>query len=226
MLRLACVVDVHPEDHSVDLVMIEDNTRIAGVQVLTSSASGNTGVHDLPMPSRPAGADKWDISRATDRDILAVVASVGRNAVVIGFLFPQVSQMLFKDKNRRVSRHASDVYTSIDDAGNTEVYHPSGTYLRIGASPDHEDLSGKDGDGKWTISKNTSSAVHVRLRVANAGAVKATLSIDPNGNVSLTHTGNLTVSAGGNVSLSATGTMGLSSGGNMTLSAPRIDLNQ
>lgn len=217
MLRIGRVVEVHPEDHSVDLVMIDDGARIAGAQILSSSATGNTGTHDLPVVDRPAGADKWDVTTATDRDMIAVVATVGRTAVVLGFLYPQVSQMLFKDQNRRVNRHASDVYTTVDGKGNTEVYHPSGTYLRIGTSADHEDLTGKDVDGAWKITKNTDSAVSVRLRVANAGAVKATLTIDSSGNVSLEHTGNFSVNAAG--------TLSLTSGGNMTLSAPRIDLN-
>jgi hypothetical protein len=216
-LRLGRVVDVHPEDNSVDVVMIEDGTRIAGVQVLTSSATSNTGTHDMPTVERPTGADKWDMVKPTGRDMIAVVGSVGRSAVVVGFLFPQVSQMLFKDKDRRVTRHSSDVYSTVDGAGNTELYHPSGTYLRIGTSPDHEDLAGKDSDGGWSITKNTGAAVHVRLQVANGGAPKATLTIDPSGNVTLEHTGNLVVNAGG--------TMQLTSAGNMTLTAPRIDLN-
>lgn len=216
MLRIGRVVEVHPEDNSVDLVMIDDGSRVAGVQVLSNSATGNTGMHDLPSVDRPGG-DKWNITTPTDRDMIAVVGSVGRQAVVLGFLFPQVSQMLFAEKNRKVTRHASDVYTTVDDAGNTELYHPSGTYLRIGTSANHEDLTGKDSDGRWKISRNTDKAVSVRLRVANAGAVKATLTIDPNGNVSLTHTGNLSVNSGG--------TMNLTSAGAMTLVAPRIDFN-
>src|SRR3546814_4397963 len=44
----------------------------------------------------------------------------------------QVCQMLFKDLERRINRHASDVYSTIDADGNMEVYHPSGTYLQIG----------------------------------------------------------------------------------------------
>ena len=215
-LRIGRVVDVHPEDNSVDLVMIDDGSRVAGVQILSPTATGNTGTHDLPSVGRPGG-DKWNIATPTDRDMIAVVGSVGRQAVVLGFLFPQVCQMLFKDANRRVTRHASDVYTTVDGDGNTEVYHPSGTYLRIGTNPEHEDLTGKDFDGRWKITKNTDKAVSVRLRVANAGAVKATLTIDPDGNVSLQHTGNLSINAGG--------TMSLTSAGNMTLAAPRIDLN-
>jgi len=215
-LRIGRVVEVHPEDNSVDLVMIDDGSRVAGVQILSPTATGNTGTHDLPSVGRPGG-DKWNIATPTDRDMIAVVGTVGRQAVVLGFLFPQVCQMLFKDANRRVTRHASDVYTTVDGEGNTEVYHPSGTYLRIGTNPEHEDLTGKDFDGRWKIAKNTDKAVSVRLRVANAGAVKATLTIDPGGNVSLQHTGDLLVNSGGMVTVNA--------GGMATVAAPAVTLD-
>jgi len=223
-LRLGRVAATHPEDNSVDLVMIDDGSRLAGVQVLAGSATTNSGTHDLPSVSKPASGDQWSLTERTDRDMTAVVGFIGRAPVVVGFLFPQVSQMLFKDANRRVMRHASDVYTSIDGQGNTELYHPSGTYLRIGATPDHEDLTGKDVDGNWAISKNTSSAVNVRLRVANAGVEKAVVTIDPSGNVTVTNKGNLSIETDGNASLQADGTMALASGGTMSITAPTLNI--
>jgi hypothetical protein len=180
---------------------------------------------DLPVPSLPPSGDKWDLNESKDRDMLAVVAFFKRLPIVIGFLYPQVSQMLFSDQNRRIERHASDVYTTIDGDGNTELYHPSGTYLRIGTAAAHEDLTGKDYDGKWKIEKNTTTAVHVQLTVKNAGSQVASVNIDPSGNVSLTHSGDLSVNTAGNVAVTAGGTMDLTSTGNMTLTAPRIDLN-
>jgi hypothetical protein len=89
--------------------------------------------------------------------------------------------MTFEQKNRRIVRHASDVYTTIDDAGNTELYHPSGVYFRIGTNPAHEDLSGQDVDGQWKIARNTAQAVHVHLAALNG----TTFDVDPTGNVTV-----------------------------------------
>lgn len=199
-LSLARVVAVHPEDHSVDLVMIENGTRIAGVQVLTSSGTTDTGVHDMPTPSSAPSGDKWSLHEDKTRDMIAVVGSVGRNAVVIGFLFPQICGMLFKDENRRVMRHASDVYTSIDGAGNTEFFHPSGAYIRFGASAAHEDLTGKDVDGNWKITKNTGNQVHIHVQQAGN---TASLDIAPNGAVSLVTQSTVNVTAAGNATVQA-----------------------
>lgn len=50
------------------------------------------------------------------REMSAVVVFARGVPVVLGFLLPQVGQMTFPDKNRRVDRHASGVYSTIDAA--------------------------------------------------------------------------------------------------------------
>jgi hypothetical protein len=211
------VAAVHPEDYSVDLVMTDNGQQLAGVQVLSHHASTDSGCASLPNPSTPASGNKWDLTQRTDRDVLAAVATFGPYAVVIGFRYPQICQMLFKDLDRVVHRHPSDFYTSTDAAGNFEAYHPSGTYFRVGTSPAHEDLTGKDVDGQWKIAKNTGAAVHAHLQVANAGAVVATFDIDPSGNVTLTHNGNLSVNTTGTANVNVTGAA--------TIVAPSVTIN-
>ena len=213
MLSLARVVDIHPESHAVDLVFMDDGRRIAGVQVMAGSAGTNFGGSDLAMPD----ATGYEAENTGTRDIYAVVSWIREIPLVLGFLFPQVAQCLFADKERMVYRHASDVYTTIDKDGNTEVYHPSGTFLRIGTTAAHEDLTGKDYDGAWKIARNTDKAVHVQLTVKNAGAQKASLNIDPSGNVTLSHAGNLSVSTGGATTQN--------SAGNTTVTTPTMTIN-
>ena len=180
------MVAIHPEDHSCDVRMLADGTRLTGVQIMSSSASTNTGLNDLAVPGAPPGGDKWDVSQKTGRDVIAIVDWCEGSPYVVGFLFPQVCQMTFPDENRKIDRHASDFYHTVDGKGNAEWYHPSGTYLRIGTSPAHEDLTGKDFDKKWAVKNNTGTAPHMQLVVANGGATKCTVNIDPGGNVTVT----------------------------------------
>jgi len=199
-LRLGRVAAVHPEDHSVDVVMVDDGSRLAGVQVLAASASTNSGTHDMPTPATPGSGDKWDLTQRTDCDMIAVVGMVSRTPVVVGFLYPQVSQMLFSDPNRRVMRHASDVYSTIDGSGNFEMAWPNGAYIRVGTSPTHEDLSGKDVDGKWKISKNTGAQVHIHVEQAGG---KASVDIAPDGAIHVKTVSTLTGDVEGAVTLNA-----------------------
>ncbi|WP_206165862.1 hypothetical protein, partial [Citrobacter braakii] len=88
-----------------------------------------------------------------------------------------------------------------------------------------EDLTGKDFDKKWAIKKNTDKAVHVQLTVKNAGAQVASLNIDPGGNVTLTHTGDMAINTGGNANVTVGGSTTVSSGGPATLNAPEVTVN-
>lgn len=204
-LRIGRVVDVHPEDNSVDLVMTDDGSRYIAVQVLAIGASGNTGLVDLPTPA--GKSNKWSLSERTDRDVLAVTSMLrgGDEPVVLGFLFPQVNGVLFAEANRYIHRHASDVYTTITGAADLEMAHPSGSFIRMAANPDHEDLTGRDFDGKWAIENNTGTAPYLCVTVKSAGAQKAKLVIAPNGDVTLTHTGKLVVNTSGTAEVTASG---------------------
>ena len=208
-IRLAKVVHVHPSGYSVDIMFYDDNSRASNVQCMAPcGATTNTGMVDLPKPD-PVPED-WSLENSNTRDMIAVVAFFRGQALVLGFLYPQVCQMLFDEHNRMVYRHASDVYTTIDKDGNTEVFHPSGTYLRIGQKPSHEDLTGKDFDQKWKIKNNTNKAVHVHLTVANGGAEKFTLNVDPTGKLNVWALNDINIESETHISMYA----------------PRIDLNK
>lgn len=221
MLNLARVVDIHPESNAVDIVFMDDGRRYAGVQVVSGSAGTNFGYADLSLPDKTG----YDAGNTNTRDIYAVVSFVKQIPVVLGFLFPQVAQCLFEDKERMVYRHASDVYVTVDKNGNTEVAHPSGTFLRIGETPGHEDLTGKDFDKVWKIERNTGRAVYVHLTVANAGSPVATLDIDPSGNVVETNAGNLSATVGGATTVDSAGAVTIKSGASITLQAPSLVFN-
>lgn len=199
-LQLGIVVAVYPEGNAVDVLMPDSGSRLTNVQVMIMG-SDTTGTVDLPDPGLPADDTRWNLANNPARNIYAVIGSYKGLPLCLGFLLPQINQMTFKQLDRRIVRHASDVYTTIDQFGNTELYHPSGTYFRIGTAAAHEDLTGQDFDALWKITKNTATAPYVHLTVANAGVVKATLEIDPSGNITVTNVGTLTGNTTGAVSL-------------------------
>jgi hypothetical protein len=232
--RQGVVVAVHPEDHSVDLVMTDDGARMTGVQVMTPNGSSRTGGVDLPTIT-PSG-DKWDITKPNkDQDMRALVAYVGRVPVVAGFLYPQINQMLFKDPKMKFYRHQSDVMYAIDGDGNIELDHPSGTYIRIGETPDKVDLSSQNVDKSLKTDRNTGKQVNIRVAT---GGNTVVLTMTPDGEVSFTcdqdfkietkanidfkADGNVLIEAAGNMSLKAGGTINTESGGNTTLKAPTV----
>ena len=188
MLRLAKVVSANPQAHTVDIVFLNTADRVPNVQVLALNCSTSTGHVGLPTPTPPT--DQYGFQNTGGRDVFAYVAFAGNIPVVLGFKMPEIGQMTFAD-GRRVDRHESDVYSSLTKSGDFEMAWPNGLYMRVGASPAHEDLTGKDFDGEWKLAQNTGAELHVMVGLPNgAGSVH----IDPQGNATLTLAG-LTITA-------------------------------
>ncbi|ELK5289398.1 hypothetical protein Q6670_004066 [Salmonella enterica] len=175
-LRKGIVVAVHPEDHSVDLVLVDNYARLVGVQVSAGSASSRSGGIDLPDVE--VRADKWNIAEKTGQEVQALVDYVGRVPIVTGFIYPQISQMTHQDGKLRYNRHTSDVQTYTDGDGNMGLLHPSGAHITIGTAPDPKDFSAQNFDKNLTIDRNTKNKVY--MRVALAGNV-AVLTMTPDG---------------------------------------------
>lgn len=135
-LRQGVVVATHPEDHSVDLVMLDDGSRMVGVQILSTSGSGRTGTFDMAPVTREG--DKWDISKRTDQDQLAVVGFINTHPVVVGFLFPQINQIARKTDKSYYFRHHSDVEFKVNERGAIMVRHPGGLTIRVGTTVGEE----------------------------------------------------------------------------------------
>lgn len=187
-LDLAMVKAIHPESNAVDLVFMKDGRPAAGVKVFSMSASSDSGLADLCDPA------------SGGRTIMAGVAWMMGHPVVIGFMFPEVAQCMFREKGRMVYRHGSDVYFTIDSQGNAELAHPSGAFVRLGASPGHEDLNGKDYDGKWRITRNTGQQVHIHVEQAGGAA---SVDISPSGAVQVKAKQDVSVESDTAVSLKA-----------------------
>jgi phage baseplate assembly protein gpV len=231
-LRLAKVTNMHPEGICADLICLDNGDRYPAVMIMgEQSLSDCTGTVDLTEPGLPpsgSAGQSTDINDSTTGPNLIAVCGTLRHGglIILGFLSPQKSQM-FVEAGRRVQRHASDVYTTTDIFGNFELYHPSGTYLRIGESTAHDDLTGRDFKKLWAITKNTGRQPHIHMSVAVGGVSQASLDMAPTGQVTVTSGADTVVNATSNVyvtaangNINATATTG-----NITVSAPLGNLN-
>lgn len=158
VLRLGKVVKVHPSDHSINLVMLDNGAKLANVQLLSPTASTRSGRVDLPAPDLPDEANEWSLEMSHTQDLLAVVAMMDGMALCLGFLYPQVNQLAMTEdtKNLRIDRHASDLYTVTDDAANTATHHPYGAYTSMGATSGAPAIGSNHAfDQNWAIARNT-----------------------------------------------------------------------
>jgi len=211
-MRIGIVVATHPEDHSVDLVMADDGSRLVGVQVATMNGSTRSGSVD--MPAVPEKKDKWDVTKTTGQDMKALVAFVGRTPVVTGFLYPQINQMLLKDPKTRIDRHQSDVLQVIDGDGNIDIRHPSGFAIRIGKTPDHLNPASMNADGNLSQDRNTGRRPYMRITMADNAA-----------RITISPTGAVKIECQQTLEIDAQGAITINSEDSITMTAPRIDLN-
>lgn len=176
-LKLAKVVKVHPQHRSVDLVFLSGGVQLSGVPVMTHNGTSSSGSFDLPSPV--VDEDKpWDTSLLGKRDMVAVVGSAGDYPIVLGFLMPQISEMMFEEENLRVDRHVSDVYTVHDAQGNVTLNHPSGSHVFIGPdSPRRVDGMDYDKQSKQ-IEGRAGGKFELRM---NGGMVR--IAVEKNGTV-------------------------------------------
>lgn len=214
-MRQGIVVATHPEDHSVDLVMVDDGSRLSGVQVMSANASSRSG--SIDMPAVPEKKNKWDITEKTGQEMIAMVGYVGgRHPVVTGFLYPQVNQMLFKDPKMRFNRHQSDVMSYTDGDGNFGIMHPSGAFIQVGEKPEKPELADQNADVSLKPDRNTGKKVF--LRVALGGnAVEVTMT--PDGTCTVKMKQDFNVEAEGDINLKAEGNILLEAGGTFSAKA-------
>lgn len=186
-LRIGIVVDTHPEDNSVDMVMTDNFSRVVGAQLVSFNASTRTGSVDLPKIEK--SGDKWDITKRTEQDVTAIVGYVGTHPVVLGFLYPQINQMLFADKERAFYRHQSDFFATVDGKGNFQIGHPSGTFIRIGEDQEFEEVENTNFDADSArplkIDRNTDKRVGLGLSVVSNGVESAKIRITPEGEITV-----------------------------------------
>lgn len=204
-MKKGYVVAVNHEDHSVD-VLLSDGRRMTGVQVLAGvGASAKTGSFNLPTVPPSDGKDKWDVSQKNGKDQIAVIDFVEDIPVVVGFLYPQISEMTFADKDLYFFRHQSDATISIEKDGSIQVAHPGGTYLKIGSDPEPKDHAGTNIDENLELTENLGVATTVRIGVAgaNGGDHVVRLTMSPDGKVELLAEDNITVIGQKNINVEA-----------------------
>ena len=236
-LRFAKIVKAHPSGNSHDVVMLDDGSRFPGVQSIATHASNNAGTINMHRPDQDE-SDPWSPKMASDtdqtkRDVIAVVAMVGVTPVIIGHIYPPVSQMNFPDtdefKNLQLDRHASDLVQTTDDAANYNIKHPSASYISMSQTGAPPNLTGKDYDKVWKITRNSASQAMIVLNTE-----KARITIVPSGTITeyaenqITITAqrvNVDIFAGSDVTMTAGRDMNETAGRHIQLTAPKIDLN-
>lgn len=148
-MRFAIVVAVHPERRSLDLVFTDTGLRVPEVQCLSGMAASDAGVWDIPSVPKPTDEAQAGALPKSGRQLVAAVDDAYGRPVVVGFLQPLAGQIAFTEDDRFVRRFVGGGYLTVAPDGSIELWHPSGTYARIGTGP-HEKLAPISANKNWT----------------------------------------------------------------------------
>lgn len=205
-IRIARVTAVHPEGQKMEVIFLDTGDYGRDVQLMTPYGGTDFGMTTgLPAPEEEGhdfNTEQWDPGK---RHINAVVATCGSVHICLGYLYPQCTHMAFtkdQDKNRLIERHTSDFVRTISDAGDMDMVHPSGAYLRIGNGGTPDDLAGRDFDGVWSLKHNKGGAVTVAL-ANNSNGESTSVTLLPNGNVEVRASKDVDIRAQENVKILA-----------------------
>lgn len=226
-LRMARVTYVHPEGQKLEVIFLDTGDMGRDVQVMTPYGGTDFGfTSGIPQPGeeghKPA-VEQWDPKK---RHINCVVATMNGMHVCLGFVYPQVTHMAFtrdRDMNRLVERHTSDFVRTISDAGDMDMTHPSGAYLRIGEGEDPDELAGHDYDGVYELKHNLEKRVTITLKNAS-GTGQTKLVLCPSGDIDVFATRNARVRVFGDIAIEATENLSLTAGGTLSLAAPDLQI--
>lgn len=159
-LTTAKVIDIHPEKGTVDLRFARGQ-RVFGVKVLSREAGTQGGIaylqsitHSSPARDNQGSLDGFeDDGHHSCYALVTFIEGAYSLPVVLGYIWPPVTQMLFKEKGLKIERHSeSNIYQLWDKEGNYELVSPDGSYLHLGpAGSSHRDLSKTDMQKSWSI---------------------------------------------------------------------------
>lgn len=252
-LKIGKVIAVNPENHSVDVAYL-DGGFASNLPTLSAWAGSTHGVTFTPSPTYekdvpqrktyPNSVDMAydDITNPdkTGQDQYVLVAQIEGSltglgmagAIVVGYFYPQVSEMLFdegeegKRRNMLLFRHPSDVQATIEKDGKISIQHPNGTRITVGEDISPLDLGQKDYDKRYTLRRNLNphNGVSVVVEAINDSEPKARVIWSADGEVDVWAKKQVRLRnfAGCVITLDEDGTITISAPGDITLSAGGI----
>jgi len=142
------VVRFLPSSNTVDVVTIDNNISISSCLVACSIPAGFAyGTRYFPTHDDNNSEVEYINSAGDIYCVAAFIDSDYNNAVVLGFLFPLETTLSIAEYGLYIFRHESDVIWMVRGDGTMQIYHPSGSIIKIGDNNTNEvsDTIEKDG---------------------------------------------------------------------------------
>ncbi len=241
-IYLAKVTRFNISSDTVDVVSIDDNVAILNCQVLCSMPAGFLfGTKYVPSHNDSNLETGYVHSPG---DIYCVATFLGEdynNAIILGFLFPKETTLSIPDYGLFLFRHESDVMWMVRGDGTVQMYHPSGSIIKIGSDDGNEmsedlmiptkanSFNVRDANDynsnkasnlivSWykgqQIKLDSTGNVEIKTTDVASGADKSVLTLTPTGDLTAQNeTSSLNIAANGSITFTSSNTFAVNAAG-------------
>lgn len=159
-LFFAKVVRFMPTSNTVDVVTIDDNVSLSDCMVMCPYPVGfSYGSRYFPSYDDVNHEVEYVHNAGDIYCVAAFLENDYNNTVVLGFLFPNETTLSIGEYGLYIFRHESDVMWMVRCDGTMQIYHPSGSIVKIGEDNINEMTSDLDEGGLYSAK---SDEFHVR----------------------------------------------------------------
>lgn len=243
------VVRFLPSSNTADVVTVDNNISLLNCNIACSMPAGFAyGARYIPTHDDQNAEVEYVNSSGDIYCVAAFLENDYNNSAILGFIFPLQTTLSIAEYGLYIFRHESDVIWMVRGDGTMQVYHPSGSIIKIGDNNENEvsDSIEKGGlypaktDGLYIRSSsdyNNDKETNLFIKwhkgqevtLNNAGDITiktsaATLTMTVDGVVTLNSTKEVNVTAQTDININASGDVNVNATGKAVVTAPEIDL--
>lgn len=235
------VIRFLPSSNTADVVTIDNDISLLGCNIACSMPAGFVyGARYIPTHDDANPEVEYVNSPGDIYCVAAFLENDYNNAAILGFLFPLETTLSIAEYGLYIFRHESDVMWMVRGDGTMQIYHPSGSIIKIGDDNTNEMTDDRETGGlypaktdglyirpaadynaqketnlfiKWYTGQEITLDKDGKIiaKVKDGSAEKASLTLDPAGTVT--------------ISIPSTGTYDISvPGGTVNVTANQINL--
>jgi hypothetical protein len=230
------VIRFLPSSNTADVVTVDNNISLLGCNIACSMPAGFAyGTRYIPTHDDQNSEVEYVNSAGDIYCVAAFLENDYNNSAILGFLFPMQTTLSIAEYGLYIFRHESDVMWMVRGDGTMQVYHPSGSIIKIGDTDinemtdtiDEAGLYPAKTDGMYIRSApdyNTEKETNLFIKW-HAGQ---TIELNNDGNLTISTRDNasvLTMSPEGVLNVETTSDISIKSATKATIEAPEIDVN-
>lgn len=133
------VIRFLPSSNTADVVTIDNNISLTGCNIACSMPAGFAyGTRYIPTHDDQNSEVEYVNSSGDIYCVAAFLENDYNNAAILGFIFPLQTTLAIAEYGLYIFRHESDVMWMVRSDGTMQIYHPSGSIIKIGDTNTNE----------------------------------------------------------------------------------------